>query len=122
MPARSFVASLGFAFSGGLHVLRTQRNARIQVIAGALVLGLAGWLRVGWTNASLLILCIGLVLAAECFNTAIESLVDRVSTDHHELSKTAKDCAAAAVLGTALTAAAVGACILGPPLLERLML
>ncbi len=37
------------------------------------------------------------VLVAELINTAIETTVDRISTDHHELSGRAKDLAAAAV-------------------------
>jgi diacylglycerol kinase (ATP) len=38
-----------------------------------------------------------LVLAAELLNSAIEAVVDRVSEEHHELSKKAKDVGSAAV-------------------------
>jgi diacylglycerol kinase (ATP) len=54
-----------------------------------------------------LIIALGiLVLAAELVNTAIESVVDYISTDRHPLAGRAKDCGSAAV---ALTAIAVGA-------------
>ena len=36
-------------------------------------------------------------MVAELFNSAIEALTDRISTDYHELSGRAKDYAAAAV-------------------------
>jgi diacylglycerol kinase (ATP) len=53
-----------------------------------------------------LILCLGaLVLAAECFNTAIERVVNHLSPGQHPLAKAAKDAGSA---GVALTAGAAG--------------
>lgn len=45
-----------------------------------------------------------LVFSFELFNTAIESTVDIVSPEFHSLAKVAKDCAAGAVLVSALVA------------------
>ena len=39
-----------------------------------------------------------LVLIVELLNSAIEFAIDRISKDHHELSKKAKDAGSAAVL------------------------
>lgn len=52
----------------------------------------------------LVILAIGLVVAAEAFNAAIEYLADALHPQHHPLVGAAKDAAAGAVLITALTA------------------
>jgi diacylglycerol kinase len=53
-----------------------------------------------------LIICLGiLVLAAECFNTAIERVVDHLSPGKHPLAKAAKDAGSA---GVALMAIAAG--------------
>ena len=41
--------------------------------------------------------CLFIVLIAELLNSAIEAIVDRVSTDHHPLSGQAKDMGSAAV-------------------------
>ena len=60
--------------------------------------------------------CLVLVLAAECLNTAVESVVDLVSPDYAELAKHAKDCAAGAVLVCALGAVAVAAAVFVPRL------
>lgn len=50
-----------------------------------------------------LILALGLLLlAAELMNTAIEEVVDYISTDQHPRAKRAKDCGSAAVAVTAL--------------------
>ncbi len=52
------------------------------------------------------------VLAAELINTAIETVVDRIGTEHHELSGRAKDLASAAVFVTIIAAITVWAIIL----------
>ena len=52
------------------------------------------------------------VLVAELVNTAIETAVDRIGTDHHELSGRAKDLAAAAVFVSIIGAVTVWAIVL----------
>lgn len=52
------------------------------------------------------------VIAAELFNTALESLADHLHPEHHAQIRIAKDCAAAAVLVAALGALAVAAALL----------
>lgn len=56
----------------------------------------------------------GLVIALELVNTAIESVVDLVTTERKPLAKTAKDTAAGAVLVAAIMAAIVGFIIFVP--------
>ena len=52
-----------------------------------------------------LIICLGLlVFAAECFNTAIERVVNHLSPGPHPLAKAAKDAGSAGVAVTAFTA------------------
>jgi diacylglycerol kinase (ATP) len=64
----------------------------------------------------LVIISIGLVFAAEAFNTAIELLVDKISPDYDEKAGLIKDVAAGAVLFTAIAAAAVGIIVFVPKL------
>jgi len=54
------------------------------------------------------------LISAECMNTAVERLADRVSRETHPLIKQAKDCSSAAVLVLALTAAVVGGVVFVP--------
>lgn len=75
------------------------------IVAGALLrLPPLGW--------AVVALAIGLVLAAELLNTALEAAVDLVSPDDHPLAKRAKDVAAAGVLAASLAALAAGAFVL----------
>lgn len=63
-------------------------------------------------------LCIGVVIAAELFNTAIERLVDLVSPGRHPLAGQVKDIAAGAVLVCAAAAAIIGLIIFVPYVIE----
>ena len=56
------------------------------------------WLGTNAVERALLIGSVLLVLIIELVNSAIEAVVDRVSTDRHRLSGLAKDLGSAAVL------------------------
>jgi diacylglycerol kinase len=78
------------------------------------------WLGLSATDWAIIALTIGLVLAAESFNTVAELTVDLATTEYHLLAKIAKDVAAGAVLLMAIIAVVVGLLILGPPLWQAL--
>ena len=52
--------------------------------------------------------CIGAVIATESINSSIERLANRVSTEHHDLIRDAKDLAAGAVLVVSVASAVIG--------------
>ena len=57
------------------------------------------------------------MFVVELLNTSIESAIDRIGAERHELSRVAKDVGSAAVLVTSLMAAAIWIGLAGPPLL-----
>ena len=103
--------SFGYAFEGIFTCIRNERNIKIHailvVIAGA-VLGITP------TEWCICLTLFGLVIALELVNTAIESVVDLVTTERKPLAKVAKDTAAGAVLVAAIMAAIVGLIIFVP--------
>ena len=109
--------SFGYAFRGLAICFRTQANARIHAVATvvAVVLGFA--LKLAAWEWCAVVLSIASVWVAECFNTAMESLVDLVSPERQPLAGRIKDLAAGAVLAAAIGAAIVGAIIFVPKLL-----
>ena len=112
-PFRAALAGLAAAF-------RTERNLRIHAAAGvaAIALGIGlGLSRMEWVAVAL---CLALVPALECANTALEAAVDLASPSRHPLAKKAKDCAAAAVFLASLGALAVGALVFLPKLFPAL--
>ena len=111
---RARLRSFRFAARGVREMARAGGNARIHFAATIAVI-LAGFaLKVTAGEWSSLVLAIGIVWAAEGANTAIELLADRVSREHDDLIRRAKDTAAGAVLLAAIAAAIVGILILGP--------
>jgi undecaprenol kinase/diacylglycerol kinase (ATP) len=121
MKQPSFWRSLTHAYSGLCYTIRTQRNARIHLCAGAVVIIVAVWLGVSVVELSLLVLIIGAILASETVNTTVEAIVDLLSPEWHERAKIAKDIAAGAVLVLSLTAIVIGLLILGPPLWSKVL-
>lgn len=112
-----FARALRSAARGVVLGLREEANLRVQLAAALAALALSLWLG---TGTGLVLLCCGLVLAAELVNTALERLADAVAPAPHPLVGAAKDAAAGAVLISAITAVLVGLVALGPALLERL--
>jgi len=108
--------SFRHAIRGVATLVASQHNARIHaaVTLAVVVLGLVlGVSRLEW---ALLALAIGLVLAAEALNTALEWLCDVASPGHHPLVKKAKDVGAAGVLLAAIAAATAGLIVFVPRL------
>jgi diacylglycerol kinase len=118
--AASRFASFSHALAGVGHVVRTQPNARIHILVTLGVVSLGLWLGVGRLEWAVLGMAIGLVWACECFNTAVEAVVDLASPDLHPLARIGKDAAAGGVLMAAGAAALAGLLILGPPLWAHL--
>src|ERR687896_49483 len=108
MPRHPLTRSFGFAFAGLWFLLRTQRNAQIHVIIGAIACGLGAWLRISRVEWAVLVFTIALVLILEGLNTAVEAAIDLASPDIHPLAKAAKDLAAGMVLIAATASVAVG--------------
>lgn len=89
---RSFL----FAMQGFRTAIATERNIRIMLCGGALAVILGLILRIDLVSWAIVMVCCGVVLAAELVNTAIETVVDLVSPEFHPLAGRAKDIAAAA--------------------------
>lgn len=108
LRSKSPVDSFRFALNGVLLSFKSQRHLRIHFTLAVLVL-VAGFIwRLPRAELLILIGAISLVILAELFNTAVETVVDLVTTDYHPLAKVAKDVAAGAVLVASVNAALVG--------------
>jgi len=88
-----------FGYSlAGLRAGRAEKAFQQEAVAAAVLLPLAVWLGNNWVESSLLIGTVVLVMVVELLNTGIESAIDRVGPEWHDLSKRAKDMGSAAVL------------------------
>lgn len=121
--APNLLLSFKYAWAGVCYAFATQRNFRIHSFIGIFAVSLGAILSIEAIEMAVITMTCAIVMVLELINTAIESVVDlTVKQSYHELAKIAKDCAAGAVLVSAIAAVIVAAFILLPPLLQRIML
>ena len=116
---RKCLRSFGPAFAGLAHLVRTQNNVRVHLLAVIAVIAAGFGFQISSSEWFAIILCIAMVLSAEALNTGLELLADAVHPQQHPLVGKAKDCAAAAVLICALASVVVAAMIFAPRLLSK---
>mgnify|MGYP006159772787 FL=1 len=106
--------SIGFAIKGAFKLVTTEHSVMVQ-FSIAILITIAG-IYFNITKEEWLIqtLAIGLVLAIEGLNTAVEKVADFIHPDFHERIGFIKDIAAGAVFFAALTAIVIGAIIYIP--------
>ena len=85
------------SYAGISTAWRNEEAFRQELLLSAVLIPLACWLGDNGLERALLIGSLLVVLIVELLNTAIEVVVNRISTDRHELSGLAKDLGSAAV-------------------------
>jgi diacylglycerol kinase (ATP) len=102
---RRLRAAAGYSVQGLRAAWINETAFRQEVLLVLLLVPLAYWLGTTATQRALLILSLLAVLITELLNSAVEAAVDRMGSEHHELSGRAKNMGSAAVM-VALIAAA----------------
>lgn len=113
----NFRAAFGNAFAGFDYAIKTERNLKIHLGIGCLVILAGLLLHISTIEWGLIFLTIGAVIVAELINTSIEYTVDLASPEKHDLARKAKDVSAAAVLAIAASSVAVGLLIFLPKIM-----
>jgi diacylglycerol kinase (ATP) len=110
---RAFRA-LSHSTSGLKHAWRHESAFRQEVVLAAILIPIAAWAPVAPLERALMIGVVLLVLVVELLNSSVETAIDRISLDHHELSGRAKDIGSAAVFVSLILCVTVWALILLP--------
>ena len=95
---------------------RHESAFRQEILLAAILVPLALALPASPAERALLIASVLLVLIVELLNTGVEVAIDRISFEHHSLSKRAKDIGSAAVFVALLLLGAVWGVVLLPRL------
>ena len=106
--------SLGYALSGAVYLVRNEHSIMVQMTIGVLITIAGFYFEIAAWEWAVQIFAIGLVLAAEGLNTAIERLCDFIHPDHDPRIGRIKDIAAGGVTFAALAAIIVGLIIYLP--------
>ncbi|GAB5499284.1 MAG: diacylglycerol kinase [Pseudohongiellaceae bacterium] len=92
------IAATRYSAAGMRAALRSEEAVRMEVAAFIVMAPLGFWLGSTAVEKVLLVGSLVLVILMELINTAIEKVIDRFSSEYHELSRVAKDIGSATVL------------------------
>jgi diacylglycerol kinase (ATP) len=104
------------SLAGLADAFRHESAFRQEVAFAAVLVPVACVVPVAAVERALLIAAVLLVLVVELLNTGVEVAIDRISFDHHQLSKRAKDIGSAAVFVSLVLWAVVWGLVLVPRL------
>lgn len=113
---KGLLLSFKYAFCGIKTAIVNERNMRIHIVCMIYMysfLLLTDWFVLTRQDWALIFIANAVVLMGELINTAIESVVDLVTSEKQPLAKIAKDTAAGAVLVGAIFAVCIGISVLG---------
>jgi diacylglycerol kinase len=115
---RDRIRSFANAFSGIGMMWRSEHNFRVHLLVFLLAVIAGLLLKISAGEWVMIFIVSAMVLTAECFNSAIETLSDEVSAEYSERIKKVKDIAAAGVLISAIAAAITGLLIFVPGIIK----
>ena len=115
---KKFINSFSYPIKGLKYAYRNEQNLFVDIFIALAVITLGIIFKISIAEWAILKITIGIVIAAELINTAIEATVDLVTQDYHPLAKVAKDTSAAAVFILAIVAVIEGIIIFLPKIIN----
>ncbi|MEG1900023.1 MAG: diacylglycerol kinase family protein [Bacilli bacterium] len=115
---KRFIESFKYSFEGLKNAYLNEQSMMIHCIITVFVVGLGFILKINNIEWVIVLIMVGLVMAMELMNTAIEAVVDMVMPDIHPLAKIAKDSASAAVGVLSLVAFIIGCIVFLPNIIS----
>lgn len=102
------------SWCGIVYAYKEESAFRQELTLLSLLTPTALWMPISSIEKCVLISSLILVLVVELLNSSVEAAIDRISFEHHDLSKRAKDFGSAAVMLALLIAALLWATICIP--------
>lgn len=118
---KSFNDSFKHAYEGVIYALFRERNMHVHAVMAVFVIACGVLFDINYSEWLACFILIALVISMELINTAIEAVVDLITTEENELAKVAKDTAAGAVLIVSIFAAFIGLIIFVPKIVYFIM-
>ena len=104
----TLLESFNSAFNGFLYILKNERNLKVHIVIGILVILTGLFFKISLNDFLILLLLITLVISAEVFNTAIEMILDLIEENRSSQIKVIKDISASSVLVVSTLSAVCG--------------
>jgi diacylglycerol kinase len=115
---KKLFSSFIYAFEGIRTTFKDEQNFKIHTTISVIVILIAVALDFSNLRMIILLMVIGIVLALELVNTAVEKTVNLITHEVHPLAKQAKDAAAGAVLVFSIFAVIIGILLFIEPIIS----
>ncbi len=109
--------SFKHALSGIIYCFKYEHNMIIIAICTVIVVIMGLDFNISHSDWLFIIFICGAIAACEMINSAVEAIVDLITTDYHELARIAKDTASAATLFLCIVALIGGLVIFLPKIM-----
>jgi len=97
-PKYTIFKNASYAIDGLIHAVKTETSFKIELAIAIVFLPTLYFLPFELIYKLVLLVTYFIIMIAELLNSAVENVVDLVTTDIHPLAKSAKDIGATAVL------------------------
>jgi diacylglycerol kinase (ATP) len=97
-PKHNLFRNGGYAVEGFIDIVKNEASFKWQLLMLFVMGAIAWYLPIGFTASSILFVSLFIPILAEVANSAIERVVDLITSDYHILAKQAKDVGATMVL------------------------
>lgn len=113
-----FIKSIKYSLDGLFYAYRYEQSLWIHGFAVLLAIILGVIFQIKLSEWAIIFIALGIILALELINTAIEAAVDLTTTEIHPLAKIAKDCGSAASFVMSIVSIVISLFVFGPYFLE----
>ena len=109
-----FIKSIKYSLDGLFYAYRYEQSLWIHAGAVLLAIILGVVFQIQLYEWAIIFIALGIILALELINTAIEAAVDLTTTKIHPLAKIAKDCGSAASFVMSIVSIVISLFVFGP--------
>lgn len=113
-----FIKSIKYSLDGLFYAYRYEQSLWIHGCAVIIAIILGIIFQIKLSEWAIIFIALGIILALELINTAIEAAVDLTTTEIHPLAKVAKDCGSAASFVMSIVSIVISLFVFGPYFLE----
>ena len=113
-----FIKSIKYSLDGLFYSYRYKQSLWIHGCAVIIAIILGIIFQIKLSEWAIIFIALGIILALELINTAIEAAVDLTTTKIHPLAKVAKDCGSAASFVMSIVSIVISLFVFGPYFLD----
>ena len=93
---KHYFYSTKYSIEGLLYAYKNEKSLWMHGFCSIIAICLGIIFKITLVQWSMILISLGIILAIELLNTAIEAVVDMITLEYHPLAKIAKDCGSAA--------------------------